>query len=202
MEANMTQRPKAKRVIYRACLLALPLVALVVTIGFRSQSKEVAERKSAAALRVLRGDVLPGEAGGIGYVDLTNTMITDANLHHLANFPQIDRLVLRNTPTGDEGMKAVGRLTTLTSLDLANTDITNSGLAQLATLSNLEVLNLNDTRVSDAGLEHVQNLPKLIHLHLQGTRVTEPGAKTLQRMMPNCLVRLRPERGLQPIPEL
>jgi hypothetical protein len=98
------------------------------------------------------------------FLHFDGTKVTDADLKHLKDLPQI-------------------RL-----LGLGKTQITDAGLANLKGLSQLQWLHLQNTQITDAGLEQLRNLTPLQYVDLRGTKVTEDGVQKLKQELPNCLV--------------
>lgn len=91
-------------------------------------------------------------------VNLDSTDVTDAQLEHLENLPQ------------------------LRWVNLFNTRITDSGLEHLQRLRHLERLELGGTQVTDAGLEYLEGLPDLQSVY--ATDVTEKGMERLHHTCP------------------
>jgi Leucine rich repeat len=98
------------------------------------------------------------------FLQFVGAKVTDADLKHLEDLPQI-------------------RL-----LRLDKTQITDAGLANLKGLSQLQWLHLQNTQITDAGLEHLRNLTQLRYVDLRGTKVSENGIHKIKQELPNCLV--------------
>jgi hypothetical protein len=98
------------------------------------------------------------------FLEFYGTKVTDADLKHLEDLPQIR------------------------SLGLSKTQISDAGLANLKGLSQLHWLRLQNTQITDAGLEHLRNLTQLQSVDLRSTKVTENGLHKLKQTLPNCLV--------------
>lgn len=88
-------------------------------------------------------------------LDLGRTVITDAALKTVAQFPR------------------------LVSLDLRQTKITDAGLEALSGLKKLETLNLYGTEITDAGLKHLAKIKSLKNLYLWQSKATKAGVKQL-----------------------
>ena len=104
-------------------------------------------------------DNLPGFS-----VDLSDTQVTNADLHLLKEL---------NSPR---------------YLSLNKTQITDDGLVQLAALTKLEWLSLHLTPITNSGIVHLKCLTKLRDLHLSVTLVTDIGIAELQEALPNCKI--------------
>jgi hypothetical protein len=98
------------------------------------------------------------------FLHFDGTKVTDADLKHLKDLPQIRML------------------------GLSKTQITDAGLANLEGLSQLQWLHLQNTQITDAGLKRLRNSTQLQYVDLRGTKVTEDGLQTLRQELPNCLV--------------
>ncbi len=98
------------------------------------------------------------------FMEFHGTEVTDTDLKHLEDLPEIRNLGLSKTP------------------------ITDAGLDHLKGLTQLHWLRLRNTQITDAGLEHLRNLTQLQHVDLRGTQVTENGVQKLRQELPNCLV--------------
>jgi hypothetical protein len=98
------------------------------------------------------------------FVEFNGSNVTDTDLKHLEDLPQIR------------------------SLGLSKTQITDAALANLKGLTRLNWLRLQNTQITDAGLAHLRNLTQLQHVNLRGTKVTEIGVRKLKQELPNCFV--------------
>ncbi len=93
-------------------------------------------------------------------IDLGRTIITDAALKTLAQFPR------------------------LISLDLRQTKITDAGLEALSGLKKLDTLNLYGTEITDAGLKHLAKIKSLKNVYLWQSKATKAGVKELASAIP------------------
>jgi hypothetical protein len=75
-------------------------------------------------------------------LELRETKIGDAALHHLARMTQLRTLYLYETQVGDAGMASLARLRNLDELSLGHTAVGDAGLVHLAGLTKLKVLKL------------------------------------------------------------
>jgi hypothetical protein len=98
------------------------------------------------------------------FLHFVGAKVTDADLKHLEDLPQIRML------------------------GLGKTQITDAGLANLEGLSQLQWLYLQNTPITDSGLKHLRNLTQLEYIDLRGTKVTENGVQKLNQELPKCLV--------------
>lgn len=125
----------------------------------------------------LRAEFFRPEA--VKLVVLSRKEIAAEELPSLDRFPNLQTLILRNTPATDDHLKQLARLKSLTSLELSGTKITDAGLAELAVLTNLAGLDIGSTGVTDDGLKELVALESLHRLYLNGTQVTDAGMKHL-----------------------
>ena len=148
----------------------------VLFVAFCSVSAAPGEGQDAAiaAIQKLGGKVEYNDSRKS--VSLRDLKITDADLKHLKELPD------------------------LTDLELRGTAVTDSGLAHLKDLNKLVILNLYDTTIGDAGLEHLKGLTKLNFLMLKQTNVTDAGARKLKQALPDCETISHSPRTPPPLP--
>jgi tetratricopeptide (TPR) repeat protein len=115
-------------------------------------------------------------------LDLSDSLITDADLQSLGSLGSLRRLVLLNTHVTDGGLACLKDMRSLESLDLQKTQVTDAGLKYLTDLPGLKSLDLRRTRISDAGLERVGQLKSLEHLWLGETAVSDAGVASLKHL--------------------
>ena len=115
-------------------------------------------------------------------VGLSKTDVTDADLRLVGRLTSLHSLDLSETVISDAGLVHIADLRELSELSLANTKVTGSGLQYLQNLRNLNSLNLPYTRVDDDRLKHLTVLPKLGDLSIGGTSVTSEGIKHLESL--------------------
>ena len=124
-----------------------------------------------------------GELSQLKKLYLGQTQLrTGKGLVHLHGLKQLSYLSMRQLPIGNDALKLIGELKQLDSLGLDDTKITDSGIKHLAQLKKLSVLWLNRTRITHRGVADLAELPRLRRLYLAGTRATGPGLATLK----NC----------------
>ena len=145
-------------------------------------------------------------------IDLSNTSVTDEDLDHLSDSPQLQSLSLANTSITDGGIPRLSCLANLSALDLSSTsirntglehlkrlgritdlkldgtEITDQGLAHLRSLKTLQTLSLMDTKIGDAAADHLAELTGLRQLAVNGTGVTESGHDALSRTLPDLTI--------------
>lgn len=122
----------------------------------------------------------------------------DAVADVLGSLSGLERLVLRNSPLGDEGFRAVARCTALRDLNVPRAGCTVAGLAAIATLPSLRSLRLGgphlrgpevaktlatfpalrslhliDVPIGAEGLAALGSLADLRNLYLDGARVSD-----------------------------
>jgi hypothetical protein len=126
----------------RWCGAALALLALAGAI-------RADEAEAVAAVKKLGGTVLHVDNDPkkpVRTVYLPGKKVTDADLRHLADLPQLRILKLdAATRITDAGLKELAGLKQLTDLGLGSTQVTDAGLKHLAGLTELRDLNLNFT---------------------------------------------------------
>ncbi|MEN3940486.1 c-type cytochrome domain-containing protein [Prosthecobacter sp. SYSU 5D2] len=103
----------------------------------------------------------------IAQLDLGRTVITDAALKTVAQFPR------------------------LASLDIRQTKVTDAGLVSLTGLKNLQHLNLFGTAVTDKGVKHLASIKSLKTISLFQTQATPAAVKDLTAAIPGIKVTLK-----------
>lgn len=103
----------------------------------------------------------------IAQLDLGRTVITDAALKTVAQFPR------------------------LASLDIRQTQVTDAGLEALTGLKNLQHLNLFGTVITDKGVKHLASIKSLKTLSLFQTQATPASVKELTAAIPGISVTLK-----------
>lgn len=97
-------------------------------------------------------------------LNLAAEKFDDDSLAELANFPDVEALVLSPKVT-DSGISRLSKLSRLRMLDVPY-QVSDAGLASICGLAMLEQLRLDATRVSDDGLAHLKQLRNLRRVSL------------------------------------
>jgi hypothetical protein len=80
-------------------------------------------------------------------------------------------------------------------MGLGRLPVTNLDLERWArTHTKLRELSVHDTPVSDAGIAHLAKLTGLESLNVEGTSVSAAGVAALQKALPRCKIKWRPEQ--------
>jgi beta-lactamase regulating signal transducer with metallopeptidase domain/protocatechuate 3,4-dioxygenase beta subunit len=145
-----------------------------------------AEREAAAAIRELGGWYNLDDESHVVEVNMVyydedgirrdNNQTSDEALKHVAAFPRLKGLFLKEGQASDEGLSNVRGLTNLERVfmwDAAR--VTDKGAAELAALPNLQYIHLSNSQITDEAIRLWQRLPKLHGLSLQGNRFTDRG---------------------------
>jgi hypothetical protein len=132
---------------------------------------------SAAEWEALRG------LRGLRVLDLQVGRADDRTATILVSLPDVERLVLRESPLTDEGFEALARLETLRDLNVPQAACTAAGVRALARLPGLRALRLGGVRGSGTEVcEAVQSLAGLRSLHLIDVPIGDAGLDVLARM--------------------
>lgn len=126
----------------------------------------------------------------IGGLFLENTRVTDAGLAHMAKFPALRNLEIRNDASWPAGGKGAGMITDagmvhlkglarLQSLDVSFSWVTDAGLDSLGEMRELQGLYLGFSRVKGPGLGKLGSLPKVSFLSLDGCKLDAEGLGAL-----------------------
>lgn len=104
---------------------------------------------------------------------------------------QLAQLDLGRTVISDAALKTVAQFPRLTVLDLRQTKITDGGLASLSGLKNLQSLNLFGTDITDAGVKHLATIKSLKSVTLFQTKATPAAVTELTAAIPGIKVTLK-----------
>ena len=112
------------------------------------------------------------------------TWLTDADLKHLAQLPQLTTLSLMRVSVSDKGLAHLAELPLLSELRLVHTDVAGHGLKHLhgGKLRRLEVHGLKPTQSSLASLDGFEALTELV-VRCQSVNLAEfSSVSTLSRL--------------------
>jgi Leucine-rich repeat (LRR) protein len=102
-------------------------------------------------------------------LDLTSLPLTDEDLAHIKNIPDLFSLVVIETNITDDGLKHIGEMQELRILLINHNIISDKGLIHLYALQNLEQIYLDHTQVTENGVRQlVAHLPNLKLITLPG----------------------------------
>jgi hypothetical protein len=136
-------------------------------------------------------DHLENSRESLTYLDLSETLISNEGVAHVAPFTNLKTLLLWNGSLDDDGVALLEGLTELEELDLQGCAAVTSGSAEsLAKLPNLRVLNLSETAFDDDGLETLAGLEQLKLLKLAQSGVTDAGITRFRERRPDCKLEL------------
>jgi hypothetical protein len=115
-------------------------------------------------------------AGRVTAVNLRGSWINDAEMLHLAELPDLEKLDLSHTRITDEGLLRLKPAPKISDLNLYYAEwITDQGMAAIRNWKRLKRLNVRGTRISDATLEIVSHMSGLEALDIANTAVTDNG---------------------------
>jgi hypothetical protein len=124
----------------------------------------------------LGGKVERDTAGRVTAVNLRGSWINDAEMVHLAELPDLEKLDLSHTRISDEGLLHLKSAPKINDLNLYYSEwITDQGMAAIRGWKHLKRLNVRGTRISDATLEIVSHMSGLEALDIANTAVTDNG---------------------------
>jgi len=117
------------------------------------------------------------------WVKLRATGTNDGVLRGLRGLPKLRGLVVEDANVSGAGFRHLPEVVAqLEYLQLRKTPIDDEGLRQLAGASNLKRLDLRETSITDAGLEHISRLSNLEWLCLDQTDITDAGLEHISRL--------------------
>jgi hypothetical protein len=110
------------------------------------------------------------------------------DLQPVAQFPNLDWLIVLRTGVTDDAMPYLESHRRLRRLILDGSQLTDAGLVPLGRLYSLRELCLKDTAVTDEGLSKLTKLERLRILDVRRTQVTAQGVEELKKALPTCRV--------------
>ncbi len=137
--------------------------------------------------KIGRGDGFAplGKCGGLLYLSVNNTQITDESVKYLTSLHYLKQLLMERAEISAEGCKQLTKLPNLTSLTLGFSTIDDRGLKELANAKQLQSLDLQGCpNITDNGAQYICQLKNLSNLDLAGTKVTERGIGEIRKSLP------------------
>ena len=123
----------------------------------------------------------------LAQLDLQEGLADDAKAVLLSRLPRLERLVLRESPLGDEGFQHLAACHTLRDVNIPQARCTLVGLAALAELPRLKNLRLGSPQLCPEGKEGAElgmtllQFPALRSLHLIDVVVGDAGLEGIAR---------------------
>jgi Leucine-rich repeat (LRR) protein len=115
-------------------------------------------------------------SGKVIAISLRGSWINDAEMIHIADLPDLEKLDLSHTRISDEGLLHLKSAPRISDLNLYYSEwITDQGMAAIRGWQHLKRLNVRGTRISDATLEIVSHITGLEALDIANTSVTDNG---------------------------
>ena len=105
------------------------------------------------------------------------------DLRRLRWLTDLRLLYLSGKRITDADMKHVAQVPNLESLVMIRTALTDNGIAHLTEMPNLRSIDILYSSISDEAVKHLAKLGQLRHLHLRGTDVSPLGAETLAKRL-------------------
>jgi len=143
----------------------------------RADRIDAAERPSTAEWESLRG------LAGLRVLVLERGVAGDAEAEILATLPDVERLVLRQSPLSDTGFFALASCRSLIDVNVPQAACTAAGVASLTTLPNLKNLRLGGPNLTGPEVARaVASLPGLTSLHLIDVAIGDEGLEALAEL--------------------
>jgi hypothetical protein len=120
---------------------------------------------------------------GLRVLVLDRGVAGDAEAAILATLPDVERLVLRESPLSDAGFRALANCRSLADLNVPQAACTAAGIASLETLPNLRSLRLGGANLTGPDVARaVARLPRLRSLHLIDVAIGDDGLDALTEL--------------------
>ncbi len=174
---------KLNKVMSRIELFMPLLICAIAGCGadVDSAPASVAEKSFAEQVREVR-------QGRSQEIRISKDKLADGDLIHLAELPELSRLLLESSDITDAGLATLAKMPKLQTLRLSCPRVTDEGLRMIAGSRSLRALILLDAPVTDAGALHLGEMKQLESLYLTRTRVTEAGIAALKERLPQLHV--------------
>src|SRR4029079_10355038 len=109
---------------------------------------------------------------------------TDEDLKHLAGFPKLKTLVLRDGQASNAALSYVGKLNTREWLLIVSAhDVVDEGVAHLSKLRKLQCILIANSQITDESFKIFAGMPSLTYLELPENRFTNRGLSYLRDMV-------------------
>ena len=183
----------------RCAILATMALLLFATLPLPAAEPTFAEQVAAVSagtssrIRVADRALTDGEweevAGleMLSHLDLQEGVADDAKAVLLSRLPRLERLVLRESPLGDEGFRHLASCHTLRDINIPQARCTLAGLTALAELPRLKNLRLGSPALCPEGKGGVElgmtllQFPALRSLHLIDVPLGDAGLEGIAR---------------------
>jgi len=120
---------------------------------------------------------------GLRVLVLSSGVAGDTEAEILATLPDVERLVLRQSPLSDAGFSALAGCRSLTDLNVPQAACTAAGIASLAKLPNLKSLRLGGPNLTGPDVARaIARLPTLKSLHLIDVAIGDEGLEALAEL--------------------
>ncbi|UUO09015.1 hypothetical protein M4951_12025 [Blastopirellula sp. J2-11] len=151
---------------HAACCLFVPLLLVAGCSAPNAPSQSPQELSFREQLR----QVIAGESDTI---EVTERVVSPAELQLLSRATKLQRIRLDQTPLDDPAAAVLGALPDLQFVNLPQAKITDAGLAEIAKLPQLTQLRIGSPHITDAGIAALRDNPSLRFLHLLQTPLTD-----------------------------
>ena len=140
----------------------------------RTDRIETASPTTTADWKSLRG------LAGLRVLVLERGVVGDSEAEILATLPDIERLVLRQSPLSDAGFAALADCRSLADLNVPQAACTAAGVERLASLPGLKSLRLGGSTLQGPEVARaIATLPRLRSLHLIDVAIGDEGLAAL-----------------------
>ncbi|GEM_PF-2802145 len=114
-------------------------------------------------------------------LSLENTNLTDKGLQMICiNHPNLERLILNNTPITSVGLMYIGKLKKLNVLELRNTKIDDVATNYLSEVQSLRNLTLYNTKITDKSIYNLMKFNNIDSFSIVNTLISKEGAQVLK----------------------
>lgn len=134
-------------------------------------------------------DHLKSSIESLTFLDLSETLIDNDGISHIAPFTNLEHLLVWNGTMDDDGLEPLTNLKKLKTLDIHGCrSLTSACADHLVQIENLEDLNIAETSFDDEGLAKLADLKSLKSISIGQTGITSDGIAAFKAKHPDCKV--------------
>jgi hypothetical protein len=163
--------------------IAIPFLAAIVFSGCRD-----AQQNAAASLTENGIATQLNVAGKVSRVDATSASLPDDFWSTLAEFPELNALVLTSVELSERDLASLDSFEKLESLDASYTNVSSVGIGHLTRVASLRDLALNGVELDEKCLQSLAGMRQLRSLALVQTNLNDEQITQLQSALPGCLI--------------
>jgi len=157
--------------------------ALSLLAGCRNAEQEAVRQLAASGIPAQRN-----AAGQVCRVDATDAALPDGFWTALAEFPDLETLILTSVDLTEDNLTGLDCFDHLKFLDLSYSQVGPVAIGHLVRLNSLRHLSLNGVSLSPDELRRLSQMHQLRTLALVQTNLNDQQIEDLEHALPGCLI--------------